>query len=328
MVVRCRRKRIPRVVVVYAAAAVISLIYLLHQEDWEKPRYDKVNNEPLILGEPMPLQKASDIVKSSSDRHKIRIKLRLMSIPPHGSRVIFCIFAQCCNCAVIITKRPQIILPHCAIVIATTNNPGRWSKADSQGFLWAYDRIEDWDWVVKVDDDSFLLVENLRKALVGLDTQTPVATGMQFTAGPSNDVYLQGGSGYVLSRGAVTQLVERGLHEHVCKRLHLGTSEDVNMGRCLKYLGVQFLDSRDSKGHQRFHVLPPQELLDPRRAKRWRHFWQSRYPINFGLANMSKKVISFHQVDADSMYLIYYLIYYLNPLQTDGHEEVLSFQQS
>lgn len=51
--------------------------------------------------------------------------------------------------------------------------------------------------------------------------------------------YFNGGAGYVLSRGAVARLVQKGLRQHQCRdHLQLGTKEDVNMALCLSYVGA------------------------------------------------------------------------------------------
>ena len=42
--------------------------------------------------------------------------------------------------------------------------------------VWEQQRT-DWDWLVKADDDTFLVVENLQRLLVGRDSGQPLLLG-------------------------------------------------------------------------------------------------------------------------------------------------------
>ncbi|XP_076052715.1 glycoprotein-N-acetylgalactosamine 3-beta-galactosyltransferase 1-like isoform X2 [Oratosquilla oratoria] len=190
-----------------------------------------------------------------------------------------------------------------------------WYKVTS-GFQWAYNNLEDIDWVVKLDDDTFLLVENLQEALKPYDPAKPQAMGMQLKTwewDPPMSVYLSGGAGYVLSRGAVTLLAEKGLRDKECEtEITVTKAEDVTMGRCLHHLGISLLNSLDEKGRQRFHVYPPLDVVDPRQELFWKHLWLRKisvHPYKFGIKDLSANPISFHYVDAETMYLMYYLVY-------------------
>lgn len=221
-----------------------------------------------------------------------------------------------CSRAVFLTTLEDAALPEVVLTPEVDAYDQLWEKV-TLGFEWAYGRLGDFEWVVKADDDSFVLVENLRAAVLELNPETPVATGVHLRTWETGETYLNGGASYVLSRGAVRTLVEKGLREGRCKAdLELGTSEDVNMAACLALLGVDLLDSRDSEGRQRFHIYPPQELVDPRQEVDLRHLWLKKisiHPYKFGYGELSDEVISFHYVDAETMYLIYYLVYLVNP---------------
>lgn len=62
---------------------------------------------------------------------------------------------------------------------------------------------------------------------------------MFFFIHKQKEVYLNGGAGYVLSRSAVQHFVTEGLKKNLCEsNLSLGTNEDVNMAKCLTFLGI------------------------------------------------------------------------------------------
>ncbi|KAK3892009.1 hypothetical protein Pcinc_004134 [Petrolisthes cinctipes] len=275
----------------------------------------------LLPDSPLPLQHYPsqthnrESVGEGSDRI-----LCLISTSPkyHETRAqhVAATWAPHCKRAVFLTTQKDPLLPDILITPGANTYNQLWNKV-TQGFEWAYDHRDEFDWVVKADDDTFLLVENLQAAVRGLDPLQPQATGVHLRTWDRGSTYLNGGAGYVLSRGAVIKLVESGLQKHQCDHnLSLGTGEDVNMADCLAYLGVELLDSRDSSGRQRFNIYPPQELVDPRQAQNLRHLWLKQisiFPYKFGYAELSDEVISFHYVDSQTMYLLYYLVYLLNP---------------
>ena len=61
----------------------------------------------------------------------------------------------------------------------------------------------------------------------------------------SEQLYMSGGAGYVLSREAVRRFREG--QGKSCRPGDLGP-EDVEMSRCLQRLGASFIDTRDSEG--------------------------------------------------------------------------------
>ncbi|KAB7507578.1 Glycoprotein-N-acetylgalactosamine 3-beta-galactosyltransferase 1 [Armadillidium nasatum] len=78
----------------------------------------------------------------------------------------------------------------------------------------------------------------------------------------------------------------------------MGSGEDVNMALCLTYIGVSLVDLRDSDGSVQFHIYPTA---------------RTNRPQTTGYENMTSQPISFHYVDAETMYLIYYLFYTIHP---------------
>lgn len=276
----------------------------------------------LLPEPPLPVQRREAHVTNShrhpSDRPTRILCLIVTSPKYHATRSshVAATWARHCTRAVFLSTAGDSRLPDVFITPGAASYQELWGKV-TQGFEWAYGRRHDFDWVVKADDDTFLVVENLQAALLRLDPDRALATGVQLRTWDTGSVYLNGGAGYVLSRGAVRSLVEDGLWGRRCEEnLSLGANEDVNMALCLAHLGVVFLDSRDSLGRQRFHMYPPHELIDPRQANSITHLWlkrQSVFPYKFGYGELSDEAISFHYVDARSMYLLYYLVYVVNP---------------
>jgi len=87
--------------------------------------------------------------------------------------------------------------------IALNVSEGReflWSKT-KQAFRYVYEHYKtEADWFVKADDDTFMIVENLRYMLQAYNTTKPIYFGCKFKPYVRQG-YMSGGAGYVLSSG-------------------------------------------------------------------------------------------------------------------------------
>ena len=137
-----------------------------------------------------------------------------------------------------------------------------WGKT-KQAFKYCYHHYyQEFDWFVKADDDTFMIIENLRHFLQDYNTSNAVHFGHHFQMFGG---YFSGGAGYVLSREALRRFVEMGVDDgSVCQQGNDG-DEDVNMGECMRNLNVTLGDSRDDLHRKRFFPFTPVEHLIPGR---------------------------------------------------------------
>ena len=127
----------------------------------------------------------------------------------------------------------------------------------------------DYDWVLKGDDDTYFIPENLRLLLSQYSSEEPIYFGHTLEL-RTNDrskeldadalMYMSGGAGYVMSREALRRLVVLGIDVKVpCWTS--GGAEDVAVGRCMTDVGVITGDSTDVKGRETFHPFSLQSHL-------------------------------------------------------------------
>ena len=175
--------------------------------------------------------------------------------------------------------------------------------------------LNDADWFLKADDDTYVIVENLQSFLHGQNPAEPVHFGRRFKADNPNG-FMSGGAGYVLSKEALVRFIRDALpHRHLCKWGHKGM-EDIELGQCLDNVGVYAGDSRDHFGGERFHPFTPEDHLIPGWIKH-NHDWfyiLNFYPRIEGPGCCSDSVISFHYISPNTMYVLDYFVYRVRPL--------------
>ena len=120
-----------------------------------------------------------------------------------------------------------------------------WAKTKAAHLYLHQHHLQEADWFLKADDDTYVVVENLRYMLQPHNSSAPVYFGCKFKPYVKQG-YMSGGAGYVLSREALRRLATRGLADQsgVTCRTDDGGAEDVEMGKCMEALGVTAGDSR------------------------------------------------------------------------------------
>ena len=132
---------------------------------------------------------------------------------------------------------------------------GLWGKT-KKGFKYVYDHhFSEFDWFMKADDDTFVIIENLKALLVDYDTNSPIHFGHHFKYLGG---YFAGGAGYVLGREALKRFVVNGINNaSICHQGDNG-DEDVNLGENVR-------NRNGSSGHTfQFRGLYEEAQCDPR----------------------------------------------------------------
>ncbi|CAF2048972.1 unnamed protein product [Rotaria magnacalcarata] len=180
------------------------------------------------------------------------------------------------------------------------------TQKSTLAFLFAYENyFNDFDWFIKADDDTFLIIEHLKAFLREQNTSEPVTFGYNFKVIVPKG-YHSGGGSYVLSRESLRRFYEA--HQDPALNCRKdGGSEDVEVANCLRKKGVYPGKSLDKQNRELFHPL---SFAD--------HFrgtfpdWLLQYaenPLGAHYNCCSDQTISFHYVPPEEQYLMNFLLY-------------------
>ncbi|XP_037827389.1 LOW QUALITY PROTEIN: glycoprotein-N-acetylgalactosamine 3-beta-galactosyltransferase 1-like [Lucilia sericata] len=182
-----------------------------------------------------------------------------------------------------------------------------WNKT-RLALKYIYDHhIDDAEWFLKADDDTYVIMENLRYFLYQYPPEAAIYFGAKFKRFVKQG-YMSGGAGYVLSREALKKFATEAYDDpDKCGESY--EAEDVQLGMCLENAGVIAGDSRDEEGNERFLPLPIEYLIPE--DKTWWYKNYSYYPQKENATCCSPSAISFHYIVADQLYVLDYFLYTL-----------------
>lgn len=168
--------------------------------------------------------------------------------------------------------------------------------------------IKDYDWFFKGDDDTYVIIENLRHFLRRRPSNISFYYG--YTAKTPDRFYASGGAGYVLSQQALIDFGKDILSDDKKRRsCTFDEAEDVNLAYCLARANVFVTNGLDDQRLERFHPMTFQEHFMgnfTRWIKKNAQFTQQK-----GEACCSPLTISFHGLSPDEIKMMHFLLYHI-----------------
>lgn len=155
----------------------------------------------------------------------------------------------------------------------------------------------DFDWLLMADDDTYIIMENLRELLY--PTSEPLAFGHLFAPNNGPRQHFSGGAGYAINRVALERM--RPNLQTTCAEWYMPGMEDVYVSRCLQQLNVTLNGAVDGLHHQ-FYPLEFLSLYKMDMPKWFKDYNQLKPYPEFECC--STKSISFHYVTRETMNLI------------------------
>ncbi|XP_030377835.1 glycoprotein-N-acetylgalactosamine 3-beta-galactosyltransferase 1-like [Scaptodrosophila lebanonensis] len=133
----------------------------------------------------------------------------------------------------------------------TTSEGYSWKEART-AFKYIYENYKnDADWFLKVDDNTYAVMENLRHMLHPYAPESPISFISKSANVTSRDTPVS----YVLSREALRRFVEIGMPSRNLCTKNPNAPEAMAIYICLSNVGVQQGDTRDSNGFDRMLLI-------------------------------------------------------------------------
>lgn len=119
-------------------------------------------------------------------------------------------------------------------------------------YIYETTKYNEFDWLLKADDDTYVIMENLKWFLKDHCSDESKTYG--FNLKYKGIQFHSGGGGYVISAKVINKLGIALLNDKNFCDMNIGT-EDVEVAKCLKKFNVTLGESRDKQGRERFHAV-------------------------------------------------------------------------
>ncbi|XP_033106262.1 glycoprotein-N-acetylgalactosamine 3-beta-galactosyltransferase 1-like [Anneissia japonica] len=181
-----------------------------------------------------------------------------------------------------------------------------WSRLKSSLQWIMGQEINNYDWIVKVEYDTYLVVENLKYMLILHSTSIKSYVGQVFSGKKDR------GSTIALSRAGIKKLSPVIKN---CGPESGGKIDDMELQNCFNQVNVyRQEDGRDYTGENRFQLLIPNHEVPVTSAKFVVWYWRFiKQPSHKLPECCSEYAVSYMYASPNNMYLLEYMVYHMRP---------------
>ncbi|MEE6471762.1 hypothetical protein FKM82_009363 [Ascaphus truei] len=242
---------------------------------WSWRNTEFMPKSDLLMASPSHIQGNSSVSDDLS--HKVRVLCWIMTAPKTlQTKAIHLKYSWTRHCNVVLFMSSTTNESFPTIGLGTKEGRDQLYWKTIRAFQYVHQHYLDLaDWFLKADDDTYVVVENLRWMLSNYTSDQPIYFGKHFKPYIKQG-YMSGGAGYVLSKEALKRFVE-GFHTKVCS--HTTSVEDLALGHCMEKMGVISGDSRDTERRETFHPFTPESHLTGKFSKSFWYWNYCFYPI-------------------------------------------------
>lgn len=180
----------------------------------------------------------------------------------------------------------------------------------------------EYDWFLKTNGHSYIVMENLRFNLFAYDPSNSVGVGLAKN-NTQNQTYLSDKAGYALSKGALKKLINGFDTGSKCKNATNLRNDEQRIGICMSEANIHFAKSTDANGKQLFFDKFLDDFLLPNPNVTLPYPWYQEYKVDHYLDSASNYSIAFCDISWRQMYVMEYLIYQLRPYGVETETPLL-----
>ena len=166
-----------------------------------------------------------------------------------------------------------------------------------------YSKYIFYEWYVKADDDTLMLIDNLRSFLKDKKSTSSVTYGLILEMDDIESGYLQGGAGYVISNTALKSIGNKLTNEEgFCPN---SGREDTDLAKCFRKLSIYTEKTIDENNCQRFQAFGLKVIFEGRYPS-WFYQQHQKKELKKGIEAFSNTTISVHGMTPINMIKFYY----------------------